>query len=303
MCIPGYVDLQVNGYNGVDFSSPKLTKDDVLKAADQLLKSGTFIFLPTIITSSMDLYKRNLELIHKAIESKDLSDNIPGIHLEGPFLSSSPGAIGAHNPDWVQEPKCEILDELIKYSGDYIKILTVAAEVSGMKELVVYAKEKGIVVSLGHQLANSKEIESMAEAGATALTHLGNGVSNELPRHNNPIWAGLANDALSAMIITDGHHLPPELIKCFIKVKGINNIIIVSDASPAAGYVPGKYCILGNDAVLEKNGKLHNPEKGCLVGSASTIIQCVDYLRSLELLSEDEIEQAAFYNPLKLIGM
>ena len=102
------------------------------------------------------------------------------------------------------------------------------------------------------------------------LTHLGNGIPNLLDRHRNPVWAGLAEDSLTAMLIADGHHLPADVIKVMIRCKSPEKIIIVSDASPATGFAPGHYTVMGNDAILEPNGKLYNPHLQCLVGSAST---------------------------------
>ncbi len=122
-------------------------------------------------------------------------------------------------------------------------------------------------------------------------------------RHNNPIWAGLADDQLTAMIITDGHHLPNTLIKTIIRAKGLDKVIVTSDASPLAGMPPGRYCTLGNNAVLEPSGLLHNPEKQCLVGSSATILVCANYLASLDFLSPDDIVKLAFSNPLKMIGV
>jgi N-acetylglucosamine-6-phosphate deacetylase len=132
---------------------------------------------------------------------------------------------------------------------------------------------------------------------------LGNGIPKVLPRHHNPLWAGLAQDALIAMIITDGHHLPPSIIKTIIRTKGISKIIVVSDASPIAGLPPGKYNTLGNEVVLEASGRLYNPETGYLVGSSSTMLDCMNYLSSLDLLSFEELLDVGFYNPLRPIGL
>ncbi len=299
----GYVDLQVNGYDGVDFSSPDLTADDVVRTIEKLVNAGTGIFLPTIITSSTDLYKRNIALIHDAVDNFGLASHVPGIHLEGPFISPLPGAVGCHNPEHIQIPSAENLDNLLADSGDFVKLITVAAERPGAVELIRHACEKKIAVSLGHQLADAQSIRLAVDAGATGLTHLGNGIPNQLDRHRNPIWAGLAEERLTAMLITDGHHLPSELIKVMIRAKGVNKIIVVSDCSPATGYKPGKYFIMGNNAVLEVNGKFHNPEKGCLVGSASSMKQCIEYLASLELLTDEELAMVGYYNPLRFIGL
>ena len=299
----GFVDVQINGNAGVDFSDPELTEEMFMKAADHIFASGTEVFLPTIVTSPKEVYLRNLAVIRKACESRGLLGQIPGVHLEGPFISDQPGAVGAHKRECVIAPDCAFFDEIMEKSGNYVKMLTVAAELPGVNELIRHAASQGVAVSCGHQLAGIDELAAAARAGAKLLTHLGNGCPNLINRHKNMIWAGMACDELTAMIITDGHHLPPELIKCFIRVKGPERIIVTSDAAPIAGFPPGRYNMWGNDAVLEPNGRYHNPEKGCLVGSSASMRDCVNYLRSLELLSEAEIEMVARTNPLKMIGL
>lgn len=299
----GFVDVQINGNFGVDFSDPGLTDEMFMTAAEHIFASGTEIFLPTIVTSPKEVYLRNLTVIRDACESRGLLGQVPGVHLEGPFISNRPGAVGAHKPECVIAPDCAFFDEIMKKSGNYVKLLTVAAEVPGVDELIRHASSQGVAVSCGHQLAGSGDLAAAVKAGARLLTHLGNGCPNLIDRHKNMIWAGMACDDLTAMIITDGHHLPPELIKCMIRVKGPERIIITSDAAPIAGFPPGRYNMWGNDAVLEPDGLYHNPEKGCLVGSSASMRDCVNYLRSLDLLSEEEMEMVSRTNPLKMIGM
>ncbi|MBN2640302.1 MAG: hypothetical protein JXR78_01475 [Victivallales bacterium] len=301
--IPGYVDLQVNGYKGVDFSSPGLSADAFVMAAEALFDSGTVIFLPTLVTSSLDVYRRNLTLIHAAVSGHGLEAHIPGVHLEGPFISRLPGAVGCHPFEYVLDPDCDVLAEFIDCSGGMLKLLTVAADSPGAGEFIAYATERNIVVSLGHHLANSAQIRTAVDAGAKALTHLGNGLPNELPRHDNPIWNALACRELTPMLIGDGHHLPDNFIRCVAAMKGAENLIIVSDASPAAGLAPGMYEIWGNRAILEPDGRLHNPQKQCLVGSASNMSQCMMYLRGLDIFDDAELDMIGYYNPLKLIGL
>ena len=299
----GFVDVQINGNFGVYFSDPELTAEMFLKAADHIFASGTEIFLPTIVTSPKAVYLRNLAVIRQACETHGLLKQVPGVHLEGPFISREPGAVGAHKPECVIAPDCAFFDEIMDQSGNYVKLLTVAAEVPGVDKLIRHASSRGVAVSCGHQLATGNDLKSAAAAGAKLLTHLGNGCPNMINRHNNMIWAGMACDALTAMIITDGHHLPADLIKCIIRVKGPERIIVTSDAAPIAGFPPGRYSMWGNDAVLEPNGLYHNPEKGCLVGSSASMRDCVNFLRSLNLLNEEEIELVSYTNPLKMIGM
>ena len=296
-----YVDLQINGYMGVDFSDPALTEDQFLTAADHILKSGTSLFLPTIVTSSKEVYLCNLGIMYRAAESHGLLKNIPGTHLEGPFISSKPGAVGAHIPEFVREPDRTFFDEILERSNNYVTLLTVAPEVPGMDELISHAVSKGVVVSCGHQLAGAEDLERAAKAGAKLLTHLGNGCPNLIDRHNNMIWAGMACDDLSAMIIADGHHLPKELVKCIIRCKGVDRVIVTSDAAPIAGFPPGRYNCWNNDAILEPNGRFHNPVKGCLVGSSVCVRQCAEFLARIGY-SEKDIDKMTITNPLKMIG-
>jgi len=303
MHAPGYVDLQVNGYVGIDFSDSELTEEAAVHACRALVSAGTVAFLPTIITSSVEVYARNLPLLAKLMARKEFENRLLGFHIEGPFISAQPGAVGAHRADLVRAPDPELLRQMIAWSEGRIRLLTLAAELPGADELAREAVRQGITVSIGHSLADEADLSRLAEAGATALTHLGNGLPNMLPRHPNYIWAALANDALTAMIIADGHHLPATVIKTFLRVKGIENTVVVSDASPIAGLPPGRYTTLGNEAILEESGRLHNPVKQCLVGSSATMQQCMRFLAGSGLASGEELLHLGFYNPLRMIGV
>ena len=303
MKIPGFVDLQVNGLLEVDFSAADLTEEKFIFACEKLLAMGTAAFLPTVITSPPEVYEKNIPLIVKTMRRQEFAGRILGIHLEGPFISSEPGAVGAHNPRYVKKPDVEFLKHLQALAEGNIRILTIAAETEGAETLTQAAVGKGITVSLGHQMAQGKELSALAAAGAKTLTHLGNGMPNMIHRHNNTVWSALAEDRLSAMIITDGHHLPPALIKTIIKVKGVHNVVITSDASSLAGCPPGRYNAMGNTVVIEESGLLHNPEKGCMVGSSATILKCANYVASLNIVKPEDIIQMAFYNPLRLISI
>lgn len=303
MEIPGFVDLQVNGYIGVDFSSSDLTEERFVYACKELIKKGTVIFLPTLISTSKETYQRNLQLISNVIEVSDLKNHIPGIHLEGPFISEADGARGAHHSQWIQKPDISFFDQLVEWSGGKIKLVTLAAELKDSDKLCRHAVDLGITVSLGHQMASEADLQKLAESGAQSLTHLGNGVPRTLHRHDNPVWAGLANDNLMAMIITDGHHLPPSIIKTVLRTKGTENVIVVSDASPIAGLPPGKYSTLGHEVILETSGRLYNPETGYLVGSSSTMLDCMNYLHSLDLLNKNELFEVGYFNPLRSLNI
>jgi len=301
--IPGFVDLQVNGFIGVDFSSESLTEEAFLHAGHALLARGTAAFLPTLITSPEARLHRNLSLIARAL-SKDavLARHVLGLHLEGPFISSEAGAVGAHDPHAVRLPDPDRFERLLGWSEGRLRLITLAAELPGAAALARHAVRRGVAVSCGHQLAGAAELAALAEAGASALTHLGNGMPNQVHRHNNPLLAGLAEERLKILFIPDGHHLPTHVLRLFARAAGAGRLIATSDASPAAGLPPGEHEVLGNRVVLEPDGRLHNPEKQCLVGSSATLLDCMNVLHGLGLFALDELQRIGFHNPLSLIG-
>lgn len=303
MNVPGLVDLQVNGYIGVDFSSDELTEADCVRAARCMLERGCTAFLPTVITSSPERYARNLPLLGRVIRREEFAGRLLGIHLEGPFISAADGVRGVHNAEWIREPDVGLLDKMIDWADGLIKLLTIAADVEGAADLARHASTRGITVGLGHQDADAEQLADLADAGARMLTHLGNGMPLTVGRHDNVIWSGLANDALYAALITDGHHLPAEVIKVMIRAKGPDKCVIVSDASPLAGMGPGDYRTLGNKARLEASGYLHNPETGYMVGSSATLIDCMNYLASLRLVHPQDLLAMAWDNPLSLLNV
>ncbi len=302
MKVPGLVDLQVNGYRGVDFSQPDLTENTFASACREMLESGAPAFLATMISSADEVYAHNLPIIAKVVNKDEFKGRLLGIHLEGPFISSDEGARGAHNSQYIRQPDIHYLKRLIKLSGSTVKLVTIAAELEGADELARFAVDNRIAVSLGHQMSGVSDLQKLATAGAVALTHLGNAVPLMMARHDNPIFAGLSVDNLAAMMITDGHHLPPGIIKTIIRTKGVNNCIVTSDATALSGMPPGEYNNLGIKAILERTGRIYNPVTGYLVGSSATMLDCMNHLASLNLVDFDDLVAMGFYNPLQLIN-
>ena len=301
--IRGLVDLQVNGFKGVHFSDINLTRDDFVMACRGVFEAGTTAFLPTMITSPKKVYEHNLPIMAAVMQEDEFSGRLLGFHIEGPFISAQDGARGAHDTQWISKPDVDYLKQLIDWADGRVKLLTIAADPEGAEQLARYAVSRGIAVSLGHQMASEADLVRLAQAGAVSLTHLGNGVPAMLSRHDNPVWAGLGNDDLIAMIIADGHHLPVSMLKTIIRTKGPERCVVVSDASSPAGLPPGKYEALGHQVVLEENGLLRDITTGYLGGSSATMLRCMNHLVSLDLVSCEELFALGFDNPLALIGL
>ncbi|MHB1317817.1 MAG: N-acetylglucosamine-6-phosphate deacetylase [Anaerolineae bacterium] len=300
---PGFVDLQVNGFLGVDFTSATLNEDDLRRACRELIARGTAAFLPTMITSRAEVYARNLPLLARLTTDPEFAGHVLGIHLEGPFVSGEPGAVGAHDPHWVRMPDPGLLSDLLEWGQGSVRMLTLAAELPGADELASLASGMGVAVSIGHSLFTSVDLDRLYAAGARSLTHLGNGLPNLLARHPNPIWDGLADERYTAMIIADGHHLPQSVLRVMAWARRAKRLVVVSDSAPVAGLPPGRYDVLGNRAVLEPSGRLYNPDKDCLVGSSATMLACMNHLASLDIYTLDELLALGYYTPLELIGV
>ncbi len=294
----GSFDPQVNGWAGVDFSARGLTPAHVKQARDQLVGLGTDRFLPTVITSPMEVYRETLPILG-ALCKQD--PHLPGIHMEGPFISPRQGAVGAHPEHCVQPPSIEAFKELQELADNQIRLVTLAPEQPGALKLIEYLTSHGVTVSIGHTLAEFSQIQDACRAGAALATHLGNGIPNQLNRTDNPIWSILASP-LSVMIITDGFHLPPGFIQTVYAAKGADHLILTSDAAPIAGCPPGEYSIFGTRVELTKDGCVLNLNAPTLAGSAFTLMQCASICRDLLNLDEHELNKLCGDNIYRLLS-
>lgn len=298
------VDLQVNGYGGVDFSSETLDIEQIHRLCEDLAARGTGRFLATLVTAPLEIYERNLGLLCKAIEQDSLvHDMIVGFHLEGPFISPEKGARGAHDPRFIQKADLNILKQLLYAGKNHIRMLTVAPELEGIETLIRAAREHNIIVSMGHSLANYYQIERAVLAGASCATHVGNGIPALLPRTDNPIVSFLSIPELNIFLITDGHHLPLPFINMAIRTCGLENLVVTSDSAPLGGMPPGHYVSLGGNVVLEPDGRLHIPSEGCLAGSSFCLAECAQFLQDHTKLTKIEIEKVVKLNPSRLLGL
>ena len=298
-----WVDLQINGYAGVDFNAPGLTVDQVVAVTERLDQDGTVGYLPTIVTGDPETVVATLRVIVEARRrSARCERNILGVHLEGPFISAEPGAVGTHPVEWVAKPSMALFGRYQDAAEGLVRLVTVAAEVPGMPEFVERLTAQGVTVSLGHQLAAAPgEVEPCIAAGAKAFTHLGNGLPNMIPRHDNIIFTALADERMTVMFIPDGHHLPDTMLKVYVRAVPLRRLVAVSDAQYPAGMPPGEYEVCGSRARLEPDGLLWNPARKCLVGATAPMAAMMDLLQRRIGLTRDECIAIGRDNPLALI--
>ena len=301
---PGLIDNQINGYVNVDFSGNNLSPHDLITAAKAIWKDGVTSFLPTLVTNSNENLLRNFRILDETIRNdKQLSESIPGFHLEGPYISPDEGFRGAHPPKYIRKPS---FDEFMRYqeaAGGRIIQITIAPELEGAMDFISSCSKAGVIVAIGHTNASADQILQAVECGAKLSTHLGNGCANLINRHKNPLWPQLANDQLTPSIIADGHHLTPEEIRVFYKVKGSDNIILTSDVIFLAGMAPGKYSFLESEVNLTSEGMIINTELNCLAGAFFPLKKGVENIMNFTGCSLTNAINMASGNVARIYGL
>ncbi len=265
---PGLFDNQVNGFRGVDFSDPVLETKDMRKAVEALNSEGVTSFFPTVLTNSHENLLRIFKNLASSLRDETVSDSVPGFHLEGPYISPEPGFYGCHPSGFIRKPSWDEFAMYQEAADGNIRQVTLSPETDESFEFIKRCTASGVVVALGHTSASAEQINKAVDHGARLSTHLGNGCANMIHRHNNPLWPQLANDLLIPTIIADGHHLTPEEIRVFYKVKGPRKLILTSDITHLSGLKPGKYMFFGSEIVMTDDGLIKNPVLDCLAGAS-----------------------------------
>ncbi|MDD4220447.1 MAG: amidohydrolase family protein [Sphaerochaetaceae bacterium] len=266
---PGFLDMQVNGYYGVDYSLKELKAEDVRTLVDHLSKSGTTCHVPTFVSMPHAQLLRNLKVTCEAMKRDEIvGAAILGFHIEGPFISPIDGPRGVHDLKYIRTASIKEFEEWQEAAEGNISYLTVAPETEGALDFIRAVVKSGVKVAIGHSGASPEQIREAIDAGATLSTHLGNGSYTEIPRLRNYIWEQLAADELSAGLICDGYHLPEAVVKVFARAKGLDKLFLVSDAALLGGYTPGVYKWGDLDIDVHEDGHLGLHGTSVLAGAA-----------------------------------
>ncbi|MEZ5043438.1 MAG: N-acetylglucosamine-6-phosphate deacetylase [Saprospiraceae bacterium] len=299
---PGLIDIQINGYMGVDFTGSDLSLEAIRAATKALWAEGVTSYLPTVITNTHERLANNFAILAQAMADPEIGKSIPGFHLEGPYISPVAGFRGAHLEKYIRLPNWEEFSVYQKAAKGGIKLITLAPELEGALPFIRHLIEEDIVVSLGHHNGSTADIQAAVYAGASLATHLGNGCANMINRHHNPLWPQLADDRLSISIIVDGYHLNKEEVQSFYKIKGTENTILISDALDLAGLEPGEY-IRGERTVELTPNVIKFPAENVLAGAASPIRLGVGNMMRFTQCSLKDAIQMASTQPAKLLKL
>jgi N-acetylglucosamine-6-phosphate deacetylase len=267
----GLFDFQVNGFGGIDFQRDDLTAAEFTHAVDALRKHGTSGIFATLITDEIDLLCRRFAALEKLCAAVPTAGAaILGYHLEGPWLSPTPGYRGAHPAGPMRAPTLTDYERLQAAAQGRLRLITLAPEWPGSAEFITAVTRQGVHVSLGHTNASEAEIDAAIRAGARFCTHLGNGCPLELPRHDNIVQRLLARDELTACFIPDGIHLPKGVLKNFVRAKPTGRVLFTTDAMAGAGAPPGRYTIGPHLITVGADGVARQPGEKNFAGSTLT---------------------------------
>lgn len=301
---PALVDLQINGYAGVDFQSDNLTLDELTRAARELRAAGCTRFFFTLIT---DHWPNLLERLRRARalreQSSELQRAIAGWHIEGPFLSPVPGFCGAHNPACMIDPQPAHIRELRATAGRDPLLITVAPERAGAMEAIAAAVSLDITISLGHTNAPAEVLREAVKAGAKGFTHLANGCPKDLDRHDNILWRVFETPGLLASLIPDRIHVSPALFRLMHRVFKPESIYYTTDAMSAAGAPPGRYRIGQLELEVGADQIVRLPGKPNFAGSALRPIEGV--FRAAQMLNRpwQEVWDGLSTRPAQFAGL
>jgi N-acetylglucosamine-6-phosphate deacetylase len=268
---PGYIDAHTHGGNGHDYMDSSL--EDIRSTLRWLPSTGVTAVLPTLASAELKDALEMVARLHEVQEHQVAGEPILlGIHLEGPYLSMAKR--GAQPEKAIRKPSIAEMEQLIEASDCSIHLVTLAPELPGALELIHFLVQRGIVVSAGHTEASCAQVMAAAQAGLSRVTHLYNGMSSFDHRNPGIIGAALTNDAIYAELILDGIHVDPVAANVALRAKGIDKVVLMTDATQAAGRGDGVYIRPGNRRITVKEGAARL-DSGSLAGSVLTLDRAV----------------------------
>ncbi len=271
--VPGFIDVQVNGFAGVDYNDPASSSEQIVQSLRTMFSTGVTRCFPTVITGPRERMEgalRNLIRIKQELERNQQPESaaMEAFHVEGPHISPDDGPRGAHPREYVRPPDFQEFQRWQEAADGFVRLVTVSPEWPEAPQYVRSATRTGVVVSVGHTKGTAEQIRAVVDAGATMSTHLGNGAHAVLPKTANYIWDQLAEPRLAPSFIADGIHIPAPFLKAAIRAKGIENCILVTDAVMPALCQPGFYRLGAVEVELKEDGKVVLKGGNRLAGSA-----------------------------------
>jgi N-acetylglucosamine-6-phosphate deacetylase len=289
IAVPGFIDLQVNGFGGVDFL--EADAEGYRRAGEALLETGVTSYLPTLITAP----EEQLVAAMREVPLPGPGPTIIGVHLEGPFLA--PRRLGAHPPSARRDPDIALLERLL--AAGPVRLMTLAPELPGADDLIGILQVRGVTVSCGHSDATAEQANAAFDRGARTVTHLFNAMRPFGHRDPGIAGAALARDDVIVQVILDGIHLAADTVAVVWRAAA-GRVALVTDAMAGAGVSDGSYSI-GSLEVVVRDGAVRGPN-GVLAGSVLTMIDAVRNLHALGVPLAEAVA-AATAVPARVLDM
>lgn len=298
-----HIDLQVNGYAGVDFNGNELSIEQVQHACDVMRSHEVDRCLATVITDSMAAMCARISRIADAVEADtQIAKMIAGIHVEGPFLSPLDGYAGAHPKSEIRAATIEDSQRLLDAGRGHVRLMTLAPEQDSDGTTTRWLHECGIIVAAGHTNASLKELDVAIDSGLSMFTHLGNACPSHIPRHDNIVQRVLSRASrLSISFIADGFHVPMMALSNYLQCVPEDNIVIVSDAISAAGLGPGTYALAGQNVHVDEDGAAWAECRTHFAGCATSVQAMAKKLRQELKVDDTRIRAWTQSNPARLL--
>jgi N-acetylglucosamine-6-phosphate deacetylase len=305
MSSEGYVDLQVNGYAGVDFNVDDLSADALHLACERMRADGVANALATIITEHVPVMCARIARLATLRAADPLvAAMIPAIHVEGPFINESPGYRGAHPADAIRPADLDAAKQLVDAGDGLVRLVTLAPERDADLRVTRWLTGHNVRVAAGHCDPSLDQLTAAIDAGLSLFTHLGNGCPMQLPRHDNIVQRALSlSDRLWHCFIADGVHVPPMALRNYLRCAGVDRCVIVSDAMAAAGLGPGRYRLSRWDVVVGDDLAARAPDGSHLVGAAMSVRQNVAVLTGRLGLTAAQCRVLTVDNPRTAVGL
>jgi N-acetylglucosamine-6-phosphate deacetylase len=297
---PGLIDIHIHGGAGHDVMEGS---DESLAAIERhQTRHGVTSYCPTTVTAPIDATLRSLDALGKAVACANNGDGARarplGIHLEGPFLSHAKR--GVHPPALLEKASRELFDRMWQAADGHVSVMTIAPEIEGALDLIATAAQRGVCVSLGHSDAVLQAAQAGIRAGARHATHTFNAMRALDHRDPGLLGAVLTSPSVTADIIVDGIHVDPIVVDLFVRAKGLNGSVLITDAISATGMPDGTYT-LGGFEVQVKDGRCESG--GRLAGSVLTLDRALRNTVQFANIALLHAIRMATLNPARVLGI
>ena len=295
---PGFIDIQVHGGNGIDFTVGNLAAGlDAYSA--WVAQNGVTGFLLSIAGPDA-LSLTNLTAAYADLLGKEVPGAEPlGLHLEGPFLSREKK--GAFDPSWFHPASLEEAQGYLDAGKGWILQMTMAPELPNAPEVAKLLRRKGVVVALGHTNTDYETAAIALRSDFVHVTHTFNAQSSFDHRSPGVFGAIMSSDYVTAELIGDGVHVHPASMKVLIRCLGTDRVVLITDAMTGAGLADGRYLLVGNEVTV--NDGRATLANGTLAGSVATLNQCVRNVNRLSGFPLQDAVKMASLNPARAMGV